>query len=265
MPDFMPHHRGLVGRIGAIGKRISPALARVLTRPSAATAVRYASIYLDVVQGKGSGAGWDMRGELKAARAFIHDEHPVIFDVGAHRGVWTQAMLDAFGQRCHVYQFEPLEYNVRHLAKKQRENVTLIAKAVSDSIGTATLYGTAKASSTSSMYERRESIFEEQTYDATVVGVTTIDATMAELGLDVVHFVKMDIEGHELAALRGALGALRGHRIRALTFEFGSGNINSRTFFHDFWDLLTPLGYAIWRICPGGALLPVRRYYEDLE
>jgi hypothetical protein len=50
-----------------------------------------------------------------------------------------------------------------------------------------------------------------------------------------------------------------------LTFEFGSGQINSRTFFHDFWDLLQPLGFALRRICPGGRTVPVDEYYEDLE
>jgi hypothetical protein len=78
--------------------------------------------------------------------------------------------------------------------------------------------------------------------------------------------MKMDIEGHELSALRGAANALGTGVIRALAFEFGSGNINSRTFFRDYWELLTKShNYRIRRVLPGGRLLPVDRYSEELE
>ena len=53
--------------------------------------------------------------------------------------------------------------------------------------------------------------------------------------------------------------------IKALTFEFGSGNVNSRTFFRDFWDLLNPLGYKIYRILPSSRMMPIKEYYEDCE
>jgi hypothetical protein len=56
--------------------------------------------------------------------------------------------------------------------------------------------------------------------------------------------MKMDIEGHELFALRGAKRALARGVIRPLSFEFGTGNINSRTFFRDYWDLLTSVAWA---------------------
>ena len=40
-----------------------------------------------------------------------------------------------------------------------------------------------------------------------------------------------------LEALKGAANSLASGMIKALAFEFGSGNLNSRTFFRDFWDL----------------------------
>jgi hypothetical protein len=77
--------------------------------------------------------------------------------------------------------------------------------------------------------------------------------------------MKIDTEGHDLAVLEGSQLSLEAKRIRALTFEFGSVNINSRTYFRDFWEYLRPLGYKIKRLCPGGRLIPIREYYEDLE
>jgi hypothetical protein len=74
----------------------------------------------------------------------------------------------------------------------------------------------------------------------------------------------MDIEGHELFALRGAQKCLANHRIGGLLFEFGFGNINSRTFLKDFWDLLSP-DFRIYRVTPSGIPLLINEYYEDLE
>jgi hypothetical protein len=62
--------------------------------------------------------------------------------------------------------------------------------------------------------------------------------------------MKMDIEGHELFALRGAQRSLAAGKIGALAFEFGCGDINSRTFFRDYWELLTAANFAIYRIPP---------------
>jgi hypothetical protein len=97
--------------------------------------------------------------------------------------------------------------------------------------------------------------------------VTTIaiDDYVAEHAVRRVDFMKVDTEGHDLSVLRGARRALEDGTIRALSFEFGSGNVNSRTFFRDFWDLLTPCGYRLARVLPSGRLLSVRQYYEDCE
>lgn len=100
-----------------------------------------------------------------------------------------------------------------------------------------------------------------------VTKVVTLDSVIASERIEFVDFAKLDIEGHELFALRGAREALAERRIGALSFEFGSGNVNSRTFFRDYWDLLIPAGFRISRITPGGRRVPVPVpvYYEDLE
>lgn len=54
-------------------------------------------------------------------------------------------------------------------------------------------------------------------------------------------------------------------RIRAVQFEFGGTNIDTRTFFKDFFSLFTELGYAIHIIRPGGRLYRLARYREFYE
>jgi FkbM family methyltransferase len=112
---------------------------------------------------------------------------------------------------------------------------------VSDKPGKATLYTLNTASSTAlhdplpawshipSLHRRREAQLERYGFVEEVVDVVTIDETIDRFGIDVVDFMKLDVEGNELAVLQGSQRALQSKRIRALTFEFGCGNINSRT------------------------------------
>ena len=97
------------------------------------------------------------------------------------------------------------------------------------------------------------------------VTATTIDSVVEKHSIETVDYLKMDIEGHELAALRGASRSLERGVVRNLTFEFGSANINSRSFFRDFFDMLSSFGFRIFRIGAGGTLFPIPRYSEELE
>ena len=49
--------------------------------------------------------------------------------------------------------------------------------------------------------------------------------------------MKMDIEGHEPFALRGAKNSLQKGLFRYIQFEYGGCNIDSRTYLKDFYDI----------------------------
>ncbi len=53
-----------------------------------------------------------------------------------------------------------------------------------------------------------------------------------------------------MAALQGFGGALS--VVRAVQFEFGGANIDTRTYFRDFWYLFTEAGFDLFRITPFG-------------
>lgn len=264
--NIKPHHRGFVGRLAILGKKASPLITKTLMQEPLDGAISYLSMYLEMIQGKGAGPGWDLRSEINVALANIHRQNAIIFDLGAHQGTWSDGILKSLGTQPHIYQFEPEEKNIKRLKEKQLGNITIIDAAVSDKSGTDVLHVPDDGGSTiSSLWKRRESIFQEHNYQEKLITTITIDEVVNRFNIDTIDFMKMDIEGHEFAALLGAKETLKSRKIKALTFEFGSGNINSRTFFHDFWDLLNPLGYKINRICPGGVIFPIKQYYEDLE
>jgi Methyltransferase FkbM domain len=75
-----------------------------------------------------------------------------------------------------------------------------------------------------------------------------------------IHLLKLDVEGSEIDILRGADELLENGGIDFLQFEFGGCNIDSRTYFRDFYDLLSPR-FRIFRIVTDG-LRAVDEYRE---
>ena len=144
-------------------------------------------------------------------------------------------------------------------------NSILIPKAVSSKPTKVELYTDSPTSGLASLHQRQESYFKNNKFTSFAVDTITIDEIVSEYNLEYIDFIKIDIEGHELEALKGAAKSLASGMIKALAFEFGSGSLNSRTFFRDFWGLLSPLGYKIYRILPSSQMMPIKEYYEDCE
>lgn len=164
-----------------------------------------------------------------------------------------------------IFLFEPQDYCRKEIMRKNIPNSVVIPSAVSSSKGSAPLYTPDGKSGMASLYPRGDSYFQESALKCMEVPTLTISDFVQESEIERVDFMKMDIEGHELKALQGASECFKNGVIRALSFEFGSGNVNSRTFFRDFWDLLHPLGYRIFRILPSSRLMHIKEYYEDCE
>jgi len=256
------------GFMNSAGKRVTPALSLLTRKANMMEATDFFASYLNLLTGRGSGTGWD-RGEESVAANVIRNskaDSPTVIDCGANRGNWTREVRHRLGTGKGTWI--ALEPNSGCLPYLQTvPNLEVIRAAAGEFIGVTTLYKSDGTSELASLHRREDSYATSLALEveSESVPMVTLDSVIAQRALARVDFLKMDLEGHELFALRGAADSLRSGRIRALSFEFGSGNVNSRTFFRDFWQLLTPLHYSISRICPGGALVPVRDYYETLE
>jgi hypothetical protein len=75
----------------------------------------------------------------------------------------------------------------------------------------------------------------------------------------------MDIEGHELDALSGAKRMFDNKSIDIVAFEFGGCNIDTRTFFQDFWYFFSGINMRIYRVTPSGYLYRIDSYKEIQE
>lgn len=217
------------------------------------------------LQGKGSG-GHSVEEEVRAALRWLPDRDAIVLDVGANKGLWSRAMLKEAGPRLgRLIALEPSRHNWPDLEGIDAATFTLIRKALAAENGTATLHMDAPGSGLASLSARNLDHIGLAMSENERVQTIRLDHLADELSLERIDFLKLDIEGHELEALRSGESLLAAGKIRALSFEFGGSNIDTRTYFRDFWLLLRAHGYAIWRVVPGGAPAPITRYHERLE
>ena len=258
------HERKL---LGGFAKSALPLVSRIFMSSVSRPLIRYGELGSCMIQGKGTGAGWDISSEVAVAANMVKSPNPVLLDVGANLGSWSTQMLKLFPGFSKLILLEPQPHCLEHLAKLHLPNSSICACAVSDQEGEMKFFTAERKQGweAASLFERRETYFSEVGQTAMVVRVRKLDDIIADEGLASIDFMKIDVEGADFLALKGAEANLKNHNIKAMSFEFGSGNINSRTFFRDFWDFLRPLGYSISRILPGGKLLKIEEYAEDLE
>lgn len=260
MPSM--HHAGFTRKIA---KSVIPFASSCLTRLRMQGLVRYVETGAALLQGKGAGSGWDLASELRAAAACISRPDPILLDVGANYGKWAQGMAALFPDVRRILMFEPQEDCLAALQKLDLPGKTIVPFAVSDHSGTELFHTSGNGWGAASLYRRNETFFAAKSQTRTTVPVTTLDTILEREKIDFVDFAKFDIEGAELAAFHGAARSFSRGVFGALSLEFGSGNINSRTFFRDLWDFLTGHGFQVFRVLPGGKALHISEYYEDLE
>ena len=218
----------------------------------------------------GNGGDFEKSGELNAAkyiRSKYNNKQPLImFDVGANKGFYSIKLAQTFnGVPFTIHSFEPSVRTYEALL----ENVGGRAGIIPNNFGLGErkeklkLYTNNPLSGLASFYERRldyigidMSAFEE-------ISMRTIDDYCSEKNVNHIHFLKLDIEGHELKCLAGAKNMLEQKKVDFIQFEFGGCNIDSRTYFQDFWYLLKDK-YQFYRIVKNGLVL-INQYNERLE
>ena len=163
----------------------------------------------------------------------------VVFDVGAHIGTYTDVLYREYlGERGKYFCFEPSSSTFELLKANTSEfkNVNLFNIGFGEKKETLTLYHYNDVNYCSSVYagEAGGKITSEETIE-----IGTIDDFCLQNNINHIHFLKIDVEGNEISVLKGAKSMLETNNIDYIQFEFGtSGNINSKTFFWDFYSLL---------------------------
>lgn len=160
-----------------------------------------------------------------------------VLDVGAHVGYYARMTGALVGDTGRVIAFEPHPRNYGYLVNNigARKNITALQIAASDAEGTAELFDYLMMSASGSLHYD-ETLREVQRSGANEgdfaprsrdfagekfsVRTARIDECLAERGIESVDFVKMDIEGAEINALRGMTQTIARSPRLALVMEY---------------------------------------------
>lgn len=142
-------------------------------------------------------------------------------------------------------------------------NVHLFNFGLGEKEESATLFFPKAGSGIASVYRRRLDHFGTRMDHAEEIKLTTLDSFCNENNIEYIDFLKLDVEGHELSVLRGGSDMIGSDSIARIQFEFGGCNIDSKTYFQDFYYLLSK-SYHIYRILKYG-LYKINGYRETEE
>jgi len=187
--------------------------------------------------------------ELRVVRYLVKPGDTVI-DIGANVGVYSKILSGLVGPDGHVYSIEPfpptfeiLCYNVR---KSRLDNVEPINVAVSDSQAVVTMSLPYDSSGAETHY--RASIVTDSEKkgktETTNVLATTIDSRFLSTS-GTISFIKCDVEGHELACIKGAAKFLAQSQ-SAWFIEVSGEPDDTDSPAHHVFKILHDHGYTAW-------------------
>jgi FkbM family methyltransferase len=181
------------------------------------------------------------RAEIRALRAALASGDGAV-DVGANKGAYLHWMRREVGPSGVVFAFEPQPGLARYLESVRQslgwDNVLVREVALSDSAGRRVLHVPGWENSPGASLEKTEALPASRDRE---VDVDTLDHQLEGVRGPRIALIKIDVEGHELAVLRGAARTLAEHR-PTLLFECEVRHLSGRSP-HEVFAFLSGLGY----------------------
>ncbi len=186
-----------------------------------------------------------------------------VFDIGANVGDYTLLFSELVGQAGRVYVFEPTSSTYNKLTERVQqqkcENVEIYQNAIfsenteiefnefPEEYSAWNSIGKPQMPSPQNALECVPIVKTER------VQAITLDSFCQQHNVEIIDYLKLDVEGAESDALAGALGLLKKKAIRFIQFEISQKmleGLNRKA--RDTFEILIQNGYECHRIKPDG-------------
>lgn len=204
---------------------------------------------IEILAAKAQGKGYDhgVQNQVKTIRKLLGQTPNLAIDIGANVGAWTVQLRKTF-PNLEVHMFEPANSLFNQLNTRFFEDdlIYVLPFAVSDERGKGCLYFDKDRPELTSLTKRRLdhfNIYFDRSENVDVICFE--DYWNINLERRDIDFIKIDVEGYELAVLRGMGQAI--NFIKVIQFEFGGTCIDTKTYFQDFWYFFEEHNFEIYR------------------
>lgn len=220
---------------------------------------------LSILQGKGFGAAKiSLFFEAKKGLSFFNSSKKLtVFDVGGNIGEYSEKILK-LKQNSQITIFEPSKKNSKILQNKFKDfkKIKIENIGINSKNGYFKLYYDKMGSPLASLSKRSFLGSNIKVKGFERVKFITLEHYMKKNKFTKLDLLKLDVEGHELQCLLSAKNFI--NRISVIQFEFGGCNIETRTYFKDFWNFFNQNKFDLYRISPF-SLVSLNEYSEKYE
>ncbi len=164
-----------------------------------------------------------------------------VLDIGANIGFYAELLSNAVGVNGKVHCFEPDTTNFNYLKKRciNLNNVSVNHKAVSDKTGILKIY-------TSKQLNVDHRTYKPDDYDQEIdIEAIAIDDY---LNGQLVNFIKMDIQGFEMSAVKGMHKTLESPDLKMLSEFWPYGMRKAGTSVLEYFQYLKQYNFFIYLI-----------------
>ena len=226
-----------------------------------------ASLEWRIQRAQGKGIGFASVAKEVATLKYFCDKYQisdgVIFDVGANVGQYGSELKDKL-PNFEVFSFEPSKkaFSELEVAVNKYKNWFCFNFGLGERDEILELFSDVEGSASSTLLNQVQVYGRASAVTPELVQIRSLDSFLQDNPIIKPNILKLDVEGFELSCLYGAKKSLKG--ISIVQFEFGEINIDSRTYFRDFWNFFKDSGFDLFRVTRG-APLEIYSYSEGLE
>ena len=172
----------------------------------------------------------------------------VVLDIGANIGFYAEILSGIVGDKGKVHCFEPDVTNFKHLQSRclNINNIVINNKAVSDKTETIKIYTSKKLNVDHRTYKPDEYDQEIDIHAISVVDyLSSYNSIQNNNGIS---FIKMDIQGFEMSAVKGMTNTLQSPNLKMLSEFWPYGMKKAGTSVLDYFHFLKHYHFFIYLI-----------------